>query len=78
MAACTVDDFDKWLSVKLNSLNTDESVFGEYIKGILQGDESQDEKIEALEGIFAEISPVRSVSPCDPIFSLFLCVVFFF
>nr|CAG4648350.1 EOG090X0H15 [Moina brachiata]SVE93346.1 EOG090X0H15 [Moina brachiata] len=65
MAACTVDDFDKWLSVKLNSLNTDESVFGEYIKGILQGDESQDEKIEALEGIFAEISPADGASQTE-------------
>ncbi len=56
MAAST--DFDKWLSVKLKSLNTDESIFGDYIKGILEGEESQDEKIEALEGILVEISPV--------------------
>ncbi len=59
MAASTVLDFDKWLSVKLKSLNTDESIFGDYIKGILEGEESQDEKIEALEGILVEISPVK-------------------
>ena len=57
MAAST--DFDKWLSVKLKSLNTDESIFGDYIKGILEGEESEDEKIEALEGILVEISSVK-------------------
>lgn len=50
--------FDVWLGVKLKSLGTDENVFGDYIKSILEGDESQEEKIEALEGILAEISPV--------------------
>lgn len=60
MAASTVQlDFDKWLSVKLKALNTDESIFGDYIKGILEGEESQDEKIDALEGILVEISSVK-------------------
>nr|CAG4646673.1 EOG090X0H15 [Macrothrix elegans] len=62
MAASAVEEFDKWLSVKLKSLNTDENVFGDYIKGILEGEESQDEKIEALEGILGEISPVGSTT----------------
>nr|SVE70769.1 EOG090X0H15 [Daphnia similis]SVE71398.1 EOG090X0H15 [Daphnia similis]SVE72031.1 EOG090X0H15 [Daphnia similis]SVE72658.1 EOG090X0H15 [Daphnia similis] len=62
MAATTVLDFDKWLSVKLKSLNTDESIFGDYIKGILEGEESQDEKIEALEGIMVEISPTDGMT----------------
>nr|SVE74531.1 EOG090X0H15 [Daphnia barbata] len=62
MAASTVLDFDKWLSVKLKSLNTDESIFGDYIKGILEGEESQDEKIEALEGILVEISPTDGMT----------------
>lgn len=52
--------FDSWLNVKLKSLNTDENVFGFYIKGILEGEESEDEKVEALEGILAEIFPVTS------------------
>nr|SVE75477.1 EOG090X0H15 [Daphnia dolichocephala] len=62
MAASTVLDFDKWLSVKLKSLNTDESIFGDYIKGILEGEESQDEKIEALEGILVETSPTDGMT----------------
>lgn len=49
------DTFKKWLTNKLKSLNTDESVFGSYILGILEGDESKDEKHEALEGILSAI-----------------------
>jgi len=59
------DGFDSWLSVKLKALNTDENVFGFYIKGILEGEETQDEKIEALEGILGEISPTDGATQSD-------------
>lgn len=49
------DTFNKWLTSKLKQLNTDESVFGSYIFGILEGDETTDEKREALEGILSAI-----------------------
>lgn len=49
------DTFTKWLNNKLKSLNTDESIFGSYILGILEGDESTDEKREALEGVLSAI-----------------------
>ncbi|XP_076767015.1 coiled-coil domain-containing protein 43 [Xylocopa sonorina] len=55
MAAAT-NSFDSWLSKKLQALNTDEGVFGSYIKGILEGDETEDEKTEALESILAGIT----------------------
>ncbi|XP_012273920.1 coiled-coil domain-containing protein 43 [Orussus abietinus] len=55
MAAAT-SAFDSWLNTKLRALKTDEGVFGSYIKGILEGDESEDEKTEALEGILAGIT----------------------
>lgn len=54
--AAVEDDFEPWLSLKLKELNTDEGVFGNYIKGILEGDESLDEKTEALEEILTEIT----------------------
>lgn len=54
--AVATNSFDSWLSKKLQSLNTDEGVFGSYIKGILEGDETEDEKTEALEGILAGIT----------------------
>ena len=50
------DDFESWLSSKLLALNTDESVFSEYIKGILEGEETLEDKTEALEGILSEIT----------------------
>ncbi|BES89019.1 unnamed protein product [Nesidiocoris tenuis] len=55
MATSLESNFDDWLSLKLKSLNTDEGVFGNYITGILTGDESLEEKTEALEGILSEI-----------------------
>ncbi|XP_031840236.1 coiled-coil domain-containing protein 43 [Nomia melanderi] len=54
--AVATNSFDCWLSSKLQALNTDEGVFGSYIKGILEGDETEDEKTEALEGILAGIT----------------------
>ncbi|KAJ1521387.1 hypothetical protein ONE63_003062 [Megalurothrips usitatus] len=60
MAAMAIEpwekEFDAWLGGKLRDLNTDDGVFGSYIKGIVTGDESNDEKLEALEGIIAEIT----------------------
>lgn len=53
--ATSVQDFPNWLSGKLKELNTDETVFGLYIQGILDSDESHEEKIEALQGILSEI-----------------------
>ncbi|XP_053693013.1 coiled-coil domain-containing protein 43 isoform X2 [Sabethes cyaneus] len=55
MAISNVNGFNAWLNGKLREFNTDESVFGSYITGILEGDESGEEKTEALEGILAEI-----------------------
>ena len=54
--AVDTTNFDSWLSTKLQELKTDEGVFGSYIRGILEGDESEEEKTEALEGILAGIT----------------------
>ncbi|XP_006608806.1 coiled-coil domain-containing protein 43 [Apis dorsata] len=54
--AVATNSFDDWLNKKLQALKTDEGIFGSYIKGILQGDETEDEKIEALEGILTGIT----------------------
>nr|XP_023012064.1 coiled-coil domain-containing protein 43 [Leptinotarsa decemlineata] len=48
-------EFSSWLKEKLKQLQTDETVFGSYIQGILEGDDTQEEKNEALEGLLAEI-----------------------
>uniref|UniRef100_A0A069DQQ7 Coiled-coil domain-containing protein 43 n=1 Tax=Panstrongylus megistus TaxID=65343 RepID=A0A069DQQ7_9HEMI len=67
MAASLEVDFDSWLSLKLKSLNTDEGVFGSYITGILTGDETLEEKTEALEGILAEITENDISDHCSEI-----------
>ncbi|CAG9784223.1 unnamed protein product [Diatraea saccharalis] len=53
--AAAANDFEPWLSDKLKSLKTDEGIFGSYISGILESEESTDEKKDALEGILSEI-----------------------
>ena len=50
-----VDDFESWLSLKLEVLNIDGGVFGTYITGILEGGEKLEDKTKAWDGILAEI-----------------------
>ncbi|XP_035910753.1 coiled-coil domain-containing protein 43 isoform X2 [Anopheles stephensi] len=50
-----VAEFNSWLSSKLRASKADVSVFGSYITGILEGDENNEEKVEALEGILSAI-----------------------
>lgn len=52
------ENFDTWLSDKFRELNTDEAVFVPYIKSIVEGDETTDEKIDALDGILGELTGV--------------------
>lgn len=54
------EDFRIWLSKTLTELNTDECVFGTYIIGILDSDESLEEKSDALQDLLTEI--VQNVS----------------
>lgn len=55
MASTGDKSFESWLNKKLRELNTDETVFCSYIIGILEGEESEEEKSESLEGILSEI-----------------------
>ncbi|KAF0293904.1 Coiled-coil domain-containing protein 43 [Amphibalanus amphitrite] len=50
-----MEEFQAWLTNKLLSLESDDSVITDYINGILTGDESQPEKEEALQGILCGI-----------------------
>ncbi|XP_050510393.1 coiled-coil domain-containing protein 43 [Diabrotica virgifera virgifera] len=50
-----IEDFPSWLREKLKELNTDETVFGSYIQGILDSDDSEEEKNEAIQGLLTEI-----------------------
>uniref|UniRef100_A0A8C8H3N5 Coiled-coil domain-containing protein 43 n=1 Tax=Oncorhynchus tshawytscha TaxID=74940 RepID=A0A8C8H3N5_ONCTS len=55
MAASMADagEFEKWLDDRLDSLEVDQEVYGAYILGILQEEESDEEKEDALLGILS-------------------------
>ncbi|KAM4598474.1 coiled-coil domain-containing protein 43 [Polymixia lowei] len=55
MAAPVVDagEFESWLNDRLDSLEVDREVYGAYILGVLQEEESDEEKGDALQGILS-------------------------
>eukprot|EP00112_Aurelia_sp_Birch-Aquarium-sp1_P016263 Seg3671.1 transcript_id=Seg3671.1/GoldUCD/mRNA.D3Y31 product="Coiled-coil domain-containing protein 43" protein_id=Seg3671.1/GoldUCD/D3Y31 len=44
-------EFDNWLCEKLKSLQLDEDIFLEYLKGVLEEDSPAEEKVETISGI---------------------------
>uniref|UniRef100_A0A3B3E0U4 Coiled-coil domain-containing protein 43 n=1 Tax=Oryzias melastigma TaxID=30732 RepID=A0A3B3E0U4_ORYME len=46
-------EFETWLNERLDSLEVDREVYGAYILGILQEEESDEEKEDALRGILS-------------------------
>ena len=52
------DGFDSWLSTKLSVLNpdTDLEVFVQYIRGIVEDDTPNEDKVESISGILSEIT----------------------
>lgn len=46
-------EFESWLNDRLDSLEVDREVYGAYILGILKEEESDEEKEDALQGIFS-------------------------
>lgn len=65
MAGIASQKFSGWLNEKLRELNTDESVFGSYILGILEDDDGADEKREALQDIISQIVEVNPYANCS-------------
>ncbi|OQR68491.1 coiled-coil domain-containing protein 43-like [Tropilaelaps mercedesae] len=56
-----MSEFEQWLYGQLTALKVDADVFTSYIQGILDGDESHDEKIEAIEGILCDACPDTAI-----------------
>uniref|UniRef100_A0A224YW15 Coiled-coil domain-containing protein 43 n=1 Tax=Rhipicephalus zambeziensis TaxID=60191 RepID=A0A224YW15_9ACAR len=67
--AAVHSDFELWLADKLRALNIDPDVFGSYITGILEGNETEDEKSEALQGILTEVCEDALCDVKDEIFN---------
>ncbi|XP_074551963.1 coiled-coil domain-containing protein 43 isoform X2 [Halichoeres trimaculatus] len=55
MAAPAADtgEFETWLNDRLDALEVDREVYGAYILGVLQEEESDEEKEDALQGILS-------------------------
>lgn len=55
MAAPSTDtgEFETWLNDRLDSLEVDREVYGAYILGVLQEEETDEEKEDALQGILS-------------------------
>lgn len=55
MAAPMTDtgEFESWLNDHLDSLEVDRDVYGTYILGVLQEEETDEEKEDALNGILS-------------------------
>ncbi|XP_013786408.1 coiled-coil domain-containing protein 43-like isoform X1 [Limulus polyphemus] len=68
------DSFEQWLNLQLSKLNTDQEVFGSYIKGILEGEETEDEKRDALEGILTEVTENKISELCTEIMNKWTCM----
>ncbi|NXW95637.1 CCD43 protein, partial [Alopecoenas beccarii] len=45
--------FTAWLAGRLDALGLDRAVYGAYIEGLLRGEESDEERLEALRGVLA-------------------------
>lgn len=46
-------EFESWLNGRLDSLEVDRDVYGTYILGVLQEEETDEEKEDALNGILS-------------------------
>lgn len=55
MAAPVLDagGFESWLNDRLDTLEVDREVYGAYILGVLQEEENDEEKEDALRGILS-------------------------
>ncbi|KAG1655110.1 Coiled-coil domain-containing protein 43 [Nymphon striatum] len=63
------EEFEAWLVDRLKELNTDPDVFFDYIKSILEGEETDEEKIETLDDILSETSGGSVDAICKEILS---------
>lgn len=70
MAAPVTDagEFESWLNDRLDSLEVDREVYGAYILGVLQEEENDEEKEDALQGILSAflVSTRGGVSRLSP------------
>lgn len=80
MAAPVTDagEFESWLNDRLESLEVDREVYGAYILGVLQEEETDEEKEDALQGILSAFLVIiqGGMSPLGHRDSVFSCVAY--
>lgn len=59
-------EFEKWLNERLDGLGADREVYGAYILGVLQEEESDEEMRDALNGILAAFVVGTRRTSCAP------------
>lgn len=52
-------EFEDWLSSRLRKLGLDEDVFGSYVTGVLDSEDSDEERTDALIGILEGMTVKR-------------------
>lgn len=71
-------EFESWLNDRLDSLEVDRDVYGTYILGVLQEEETDEEKEDALKGIIsAFVVIINGGMSQEPRQCRFFCFVFF-
>ncbi|CAH1772875.1 unnamed protein product [Owenia fusiformis] len=62
-------EFEVWLGNKLKAINEDVDldVFVQYIAGVLDGEEDDEEKIDSMSGLLEEVSPENVTQLCEEI-----------
>lgn len=55
-------EFETWLNSRLDELEVDCDVYAVYILGVLQEEENDDEKLDALGGILSAFLVIISLS----------------
>lgn len=48
-----INNYSIWLSSKLQELKLDETVYADYITGVLEGEDSYEEKMETISSILS-------------------------
>ncbi|KAJ8264562.1 hypothetical protein GJAV_G00150720 [Gymnothorax javanicus] len=62
-----VGEFESWLNLRLESLELDKDVYGAYIMGVLQEEETEDETMDALQGILSAFMEEGVLDVCREI-----------
>jgi len=62
---CQPDEFEDWLGSRLRKLGLDEDVFGNYVTGVLDSEDTDEERKDALIGILEGMTVRKDICTRD-------------